>query len=194
MLLQGTLNDLVHWWQENGFSTVWILSCFFLSPESQKVVEHWYDSKRIYSLQYELFCAFEIIRLFKSFSIVVAWEELFCSVYDLVDREGLGDHMHPKSWHCQDFFGGFVHNALRALKSYHHIIISSALAFDWNKAVPSPITAVMIRMKMVGFCLGMGGPFPTQHSIPQIKQFDLFCSNCSIPINESGQFHGTCHF
>ena len=37
-------------------------------------------------------------------------------------REGLGDHMNPKCWHCQrgggsapclDFFGEFVHNALQ---------------------------------------------------------------------------------
>ena len=43
-------------------------------------------------------------------------------------RGGFGIYMHPKSWHCQkggdsapcqDFFGGFVHNALRALQSYH---------------------------------------------------------------------------
>ena len=43
-------------------------------------------------------------------------------------RGGFGIYMHPKSWHCQkggdsapcqDFFGGFVHNALRALQSDH---------------------------------------------------------------------------
>ena len=51
-------------------------------------------------------------------------------------RDGLGVHMHPKSWHCQkgggsapcqDIFGGFVHNALRALQGIiHHqkVIIS----------------------------------------------------------------------
>ena len=42
-------------------------------------------------------------------------------------REGMGVQMFPKSWHChrggggsapcQDFFGGFVHNALRPLQS-----------------------------------------------------------------------------
>ena len=42
-------------------------------------------------------------------------------------REGMGVQMFPKSWHChrgggglapcQDFFGGFVHNVLRALQS-----------------------------------------------------------------------------
>ena len=42
----------------------------------------------------------------------------------------MGDQMFPKSWHCQQkgkggpslsriFFGGFVHNALRALQSDH---------------------------------------------------------------------------
>ena len=51
-------------------------------------------------------------------------------------RGGLEDHMHPKFWHwqkgagalasapCQDFFGGFVHNALRALQSDQKVIIS----------------------------------------------------------------------
>ena len=49
------------------------------------------------------------------------------AICDLL-RGGLLVHMNPKSWHCQkgggsapcqDFFGGFVHNALRALQSDH---------------------------------------------------------------------------
>ena len=39
-------------------------------------------------------------------------------------------------------------------------------------------------MKKVGVFRGMGGPFPTRHSIPQIKQWELFCSDYSIPRNK----------
>ena len=74
-------------------------------------------------------------------------------------RGGLEDHMHPKFWHwqkgagalasapCQDFFGGFVHNALRALQSDQKVIISPHFRTFAEKCCESHLRAFVGQIR-----------------------------------------------